>query len=64
MHWCTFDIHGVGIIVIKAPCRVYHKSLPILYAHDKTLRFYFVITTEFETTTHIIFNTSITLIYL
>ena len=41
-------IHRVGIIIFKTPCRVHGKSPSILYADDKTLRFYLVINAEFE----------------
>ena len=57
-------IHRVGIIIFKTPCRVYDNSPSILYAHDKTVRFYLVINTEFETTMRIIFDISITIKYL
>ena len=57
-------IHCVGIIIFKTPYRVYGKSTSVLYAHDKTLRSYLVINAEFEITTRIIFNISITIKYL
>ena len=41
-------IHRVGIIIFKTPFRVHGKSPSILYADDKTLRFYLVINAEFE----------------